>query len=204
VGKRRFETALAGFDHRDEVELVWRAFELDPRAPAERPLDYVAHLASKYRVSPSQAEAMIERMTGTGAEVGLQLRFDVARPGNTFDAHRLVRLAWERGVQDAVVERFFAATFEEGRPIGERETLVRLAAEAGLDGDEAQAVLDSGAYAEDVRADERRAAELGITAVPFAAIDEGYGIAGAQPPDVIGRILAEVWVETRSGAAAPG
>lgn len=197
VGQRRFKGALAHFPHRDEVEVTWRAFELDPDAPPERQRDYVAHLASKYRVSPAEAEAMIERMTRTAAAEGLRFRFDIARPGNTFDAHRIAALGAERGVQHDVVDRLYAATFEEGRPIGDKATLVELAVEAGLEADEADKVLDSDAYADQVRADERQAAALGITAVPFFVIDGAYGVAGAQSADVLLGVLEEAWAARR-------
>jgi predicted DsbA family dithiol-disulfide isomerase len=131
VGKRNFEAALSRFEHRDEVEVIWRAFELDPSAPTEREGDYATHLARKYGMSVDQARKMIATMTETGARAGAALDFERARPGNTFDAHRLIHLAGERGVQDAVKERFLRATFTDGEPIGDRSALLRLAVEAG-------------------------------------------------------------------------
>ena len=134
VGKRRLEAALARFEHRDHVEVTWRAFELDPSAPKVRdPQPYAERLAAKYRTPVPRAEAMIRQMTATAAADGLDFRFDRIRPGNTFDAHRVLHLAGERGQQDLVKERFLRAYLTEGEPIGDRETLVRLAAEAGLD-----------------------------------------------------------------------
>ena len=193
VGKRNFETALSRFEHRGVVEVIWRAFELDPSAPAEREGDYAAHLARKYGMSVDQARSMIETMTGTGAKAGLTLNFERARPGNTFDAHRLIHLAGERGVQAAVKERFLRATFTDGEPIGDRGVLLRLAVEAGLPQDEATSVLESGTYAAEVRADESLALELGITAVPFFVIDRTFGVPGAQPPDAILGALERAW-----------
>ena len=204
VGKRRFEAARRDFDHRDEVEVAWRAFELDPSAPPRRDRDYAGHLAAKYGVSVAEGQAMIDRMTATAAGAGLTFRFDVAQPGNTFDAHRLTHLARARGVEDAVVERLFAATFVEGEPIGDRDTLVRLAAEAGLDVAEAASALDSGAYAEEVRADERQAAALGITAVPFFVVDRTYGVSGAQSPEVLRGVLERAWADTRRPLVVTG
>lgn len=193
VGKRNFEAALARFEHRDEVEVIWRAFELDPSAPPERGGDYAAHLARKYGLSIDQAGKMIETMTQTGAKAGVALDFERARPGNTFDAHRLIHLAGERGVQDAVKERFLRATFTDGEPIGDRSVLLRLAVEGGLPQDEAGRVLESGTYAAEVRAEESLALELGISAVPFFVIDRTFGVPGAQPPDVILGALERAW-----------
>lgn len=189
VGKRNFEAALAQFEQRDQVEVIWRAFELDPSAPLEREGDYATHLAHKYGLSVAQAQKMIETMTATGAEAGVVLDFDRARPGNSFDAHRLIHLAGERGVQDAVKERFLRATFTDGEPIADRDVLLRLAVEAGLSKDEAVAVLESDAYANNVRAEENQALDLGISAVPFFVIDRTFGLPGAQPPDIILRAL---------------
>jgi predicted DsbA family dithiol-disulfide isomerase len=193
VGKRNFEAALAQFEHRDDVEVIWRAFELDPSAPAEREGDYATHLAHKYGMSVAQAQKMIDTMTATGAAAGATLDFDQARPGNTFDAHRLIHLAGERGVQDSVKERLLRATFAEGEPIGDRDVLLRLAVEAGLPEHEAAAVLDSDTYAAEVRAEERLALDFGISAVPFFVIDRTFGVPGAQPPDVILRALQRAW-----------
>lgn len=211
IGKRNFEAALAEFEHRDHVEVTWRSFELDPWAPAVREGDYAVRLAEKYGVPLGEARGMLDSMTSAAAAVGLAFDFDRARPGNTFDAHRLIHLAGDRGAQDAMKERLLRATFTEGEPIGDRETLLRLAVEAGLDREEAAAVLDSDAYAAEVRSDEREALEFGISAVPFFVIDRTFGVPGAQLPDVLTRALQRAWDKTRTplviaGAAddAPG
>jgi predicted DsbA family dithiol-disulfide isomerase len=195
IGKRRFEQALDKFDHRDEVEVVWRAFELDPNAPVTREGDYATRIATKYGTSREQAQAMIDRMVDAGAGDGLDLRFDISRPGNTFDAHRLLHLAGERGRQDEVKERLLRATFTEGEPIGDRGVLARLAVDAGLDPDEVQTVLDGDRYSTEVRADERRAHELGVSGVPFFVVDGRYGVSGAQSPDVLLDVLNQAWAE---------
>jgi predicted DsbA family dithiol-disulfide isomerase len=211
VGKRNFEAALSRFEHRDDVEVIWRAFELDPSAPAEREGDYVAHLARKYGMSVEQARKMIETMSATGAKAGVALDFDRARPGNSFDAHRLIHLAGQQGVQDAVKERFLRATFTDGEPIGDRDALLRLAVEAGLPQADAAPVLANDVFAAEVRAEESLALELGISAVPFFVIDRTFGIPGAQPPDVILGALERAWQKTAhplesadTAAAAPG
>ena len=195
IGKRRFEQALAGFPHSDEVEVVWRSFELDPSAPAERTGGYAEHLAGKYGVPLAQAQSMIDTMTATAAQDGLDFSFQTARPGSTFDAHRLLHLAAERGVQDAVKERLLRATFTEGEPIGDHDTLVRLVSEAGLDADEARAVLASDRYAAEVRGDQQQARAYGITGVPFFVVDGRYGVSGAQPAEALGQVLAQAWAE---------
>ena len=196
IGKRRFEAALARFEHADAVDVRWRSFELDPSAPAVREEPYAERLAGKYRVSRSQAEDMIDGMLEAGARNGVVLRFDKARPGNTFDAHRLLHLAAAHGVQRELKEGMLRATFTKGEVISDHDVLVALAEGAGLDAADARAVLESDRYAADVRADEQRAAELGITSVPFFVVDGSLGVAGAQPPDLLLEVLEEAWAST--------
>ena len=197
VGKRRFEAALARFEHRDEVELVWRSFELDPAAPPStgEQGDYAERLAAKYRCSTAQAQQMIESMTAVAAQEGLDFRFDLARPGNTFDAHRLLHLARETGQQDALKERLDRATFTEGSPASDPAALTALAVEVGLDRGEVEAVLAGDRYAEAVRADEAQAAAYGITGVPFYVVDGRYGVSGAQPADLLLQVLQQAWTD---------
>ena len=185
IGKRRLEQALARFEGRERVEVVWRPFELDPHGPAVRTEPYAERLASKYGTDLEGARAMIERMVGSAAGEGIEMRFDIARPGNTFDAHRLLHLARTRGVQAELAERLFAAAFTEGRAIGDRATLVELAVDVGLDAAEVGRLLEGDELAAEVRAEERVAARLGATGVPFFVFDRRYAVAGAQRPDVL-------------------
>ena len=197
VGKRRFEAALRSFEHADEVTLRWRSFELDPTAPrgAAGPgdTDYVGRLAAKYGTDRASAQGMIDHMTATAAEDGWRFRFDRIRPGNTFDAHRLLHLAADRDRQDAVKERFLAGYLEDGAAIGDPVTLRALATGAGLDDTEVADVLASDAYADAVRADERQAREFGISGVPFFVIDRRFGVSGAQPAAALLQALEQAW-----------
>src|SRR3954463_4474954 len=193
VGKRRFESALAAFEHRDDVTVTWRSFELDPAAPRERAVDGAPHLAEKYGTSREEALAMQQRMTDVAATEGLEFRFDRARGGNTFDAHRLIHLAAEHGAQDAMKERLMRAYLTEGELIGDPAVLARLAAEAGLPADEVAELLAGERFAAEVREDERTAASLGIHAVPFFVVDRAFGASGAQPPEALGELLRHAW-----------
>lgn len=193
VGKRRFEAALAAFEHRDEVEVTWRSFELDPGAPRERPGDLAEQLAAKYGSSVEQAREMQRNMTGVAAGEGLDFRFDLARAGTTLDGHRLLHLAHAHGAQDAMKERLMRAYLTEGELMSDLDALERLGLEVGLPGDEVHAVLTTDRYADEVRADERAAASLGISAVPFFVVDRAFGASGAQPPEVLGDLLRRGW-----------
>jgi predicted DsbA family dithiol-disulfide isomerase len=192
IGKRRFDVALARFEHRDAVEVRWRSFELDPSAPKVRDEPYLDRLATKYRMSLPDADALIDTMIEAGAQNGVVLRFDKAKPANTFDAHRLLHLAADRGAQAELKDKLFRSTFTKGAPTADPDVLVAVATEAGLDGGEARAVVEGDAYAAEVRADERRAADLGITSVPFFVIGGAFGVSGAQPPAVLVEVL-EAW-----------
>ena len=196
IGKRRFEAALATFAHADDIEVVWRSFELDPTAPVERTGDYASRLARKYGMSEDRAVATLHHMTDVAAEDGLEFDFARTRTGNTFDAHRVIHLAHERGgpaLQGSVKERLLRAYFSEGEPIGDRDTLVRLAGEAGLDEAEVKDALAGDAFADHVRADEAAAEELDITGVPFFLVDRKFAIAGAQSVEVFARVLERAW-----------
>jgi predicted DsbA family dithiol-disulfide isomerase len=193
VGKRRFEAALARFEHRDDVTVTWRSFELDPAAPRERASDGASHLAEKYGTSREQALEMQAHMTGVAATEGLDFRFDLQRGGNTFDAHRLLHLAAEHGMQDALKERFMRAYMTEGRAIGDPETLEDLAVEAGLPREAVAELLGGDRFAAEVREDERTASALGIHAVPFFVVDRSLGASGAQPPELLAEMLRQGW-----------
>ena len=196
IGKRQFEDAVGRFEHGDDVEVVWRSFELDPDAPAEVGVPMTRVLEKKYGMSPEQAEAANHRMTGLAAGVGLEYHLDQVAMGNTFDAHRLIHLAATHGLGGAMKERLLAAYFTEGRSIGDHATLAALAAEVGLDPEEVDETLGGEAFAADVRADEARASALGATGVPFFVIDETYGVAGAQGADVLLGVLERAWAES--------
>ena len=193
IGKRRFEAALAAFEHRDDVRVRWRSFELDPSAPAEREGERAARLAEKYGITVERAREMERSMTDTAAGEGLDFRFDLARSGTTFDAHRVVHLAAEHGVQDAMKERLLRAYFGQGELMSDRDTLVRLAGEVGLDEDEVREMLAGDRFAEEVRDDERTAGAFGISAVPTFVVDRKLGVSGAHPPEALLQLLREGW-----------
>jgi predicted DsbA family dithiol-disulfide isomerase len=197
LGKKRFEEALAQFAGKDNVEIVYRSFELDPNAPVDTELDTYGMLAKKYGMSREQARANTEQIVRQGLAHGIAYNFDKSVLTNTFDAHRLTHLAGRSGKMGDMLDRLYQAYFTDGEHVGKRETLVRLAEEVGLDPQETASALDGGDFADEVRQDEREAASLGIRAVPFFVINRKYGISGAQPTDVFLRTLEKVWSEER-------
>ncbi|MEU6095690.1 DsbA family oxidoreductase [Streptomyces sp. NPDC047079] len=198
VGKARFEKALGAFPHRDEVEVVHRSFELDPHRAKGDVQPVLTMLSKKYGMSEAQAQAGENNLGAQAAAEGLDYRTTGRDHGNTFDMHRLLHLAKERGRQDELIQILYRANFAEERSVFSEgdERLVELAVEAGLDAEEAREVLaDPTAYADAVRADEREAAELGANGVPFFVLDRTYGVSGAQPAEVFTQALTQAWGE---------
>ncbi|MFJ3866077.1 DsbA family oxidoreductase [Streptomyces nigra] len=196
VGKARFEKALAAFPHRDQVEVVHRSFELDPGRAKGDIQPVITMLTKKYGMSAAQAQAGEENLGAQASAEGLAYRTEGRDHGNTFDMHRLLHLAKRHGRQDELIQILYRANFAEERSVFAEgdDRLVELAVEAGLDADEVRRVLAAPeAYADDVRADEREAAQLGATGVPFFVLDRTYGVSGAQPAEVFTQALTQAW-----------
>jgi predicted DsbA family dithiol-disulfide isomerase len=194
IGKARFEKGLAGFPHRDEVEVVFRSFELDPQHPEGKTEQVVGMLAKKYGMSEAQAREAEQRVADNARSEGLGYVVEGRDSGNTFALHRLLHFAKTKGVQNELIDLTYTANFAEQRSVFDRDRQLELAVAAGLDREEAAAVLaDPQAYAAEVRQDEREAQELGATGVPFFVLDRRYGVSGGQPAEVFRQALEEAW-----------
>ena len=187
VGKRRFEQALAARPGLD-VEVSWRAFQLNPDMPADG-MERESYLAAKFG-SAARAQSIYADITAAGARESISFAFErIQRTPNTVDAHRLIRLAGEHGVQDPVVEALFRRYFEQGADIGDPAQLAEIGAEGGLDTEVVRSHLASRDGIEEVEAEDLQARRLGINGVPCFIIDQRYAISGAQAPDVFERIF---------------
>jgi predicted DsbA family dithiol-disulfide isomerase len=193
IGKRRLERALHDFEHREEVELTWKSFELAPEMPAVLPLNTEQYLTSVKGIPLARARELIAQCTQIGAAEKLDLNFDKLKLFNTRSAHELLHFAKTVGLQGEFKERLFRASFTEGRQIGDVDILVELAGEVGIDPAAAREALDSGRYVQAVIDDEREAHELGATGVPYFVINGKYGISGAQSRDAFLQALEAVW-----------
>jgi predicted DsbA family dithiol-disulfide isomerase len=210
IGKRRFEAALARFEHADAVEVRWRSFELDPNAPFRRSGSMAQHLAAKYGFSVEQASDRLASMDRLAAQEGLH--YDLARTqgGNTFTAHRLIHLGYEKDAATgaALKEALLHAYFEQLLPVSDPEVLAEIGVQVGLDRDEVEKTLDSDRFAGEVRRDEAEAAALGCTGVPFFVFDRAFAVPGAQDSDTFLLTLRRAWershprMETLSGEGA--
>ncbi len=193
IGRARFAAALGDFEHADAVDVVYRSFELDPDAPARRQGSMEEHLSAKYGMSVDQARRTNDHLAEVAATDGLEFHFDRAQPGNTFDAHRLLQLALERGCQTAVLDAFMVGYFRDGLAVGDTDAIAAAATHAGLAASEVAEVLAGDAYAGAVRADESRARALGITGVPFFLIEGKFAIPGAQNVERFTLGLQRAW-----------
>jgi predicted DsbA family dithiol-disulfide isomerase len=189
IGKRHLEMALGQVPFKDEVEVVYRSFELDPNAPLNPTTNIHGLLAAKYGISIEQAKSLNADVAKRAEAVGLTFQFDTMIPTNSFDAHRLAHFAAAHGKMYEMAERLFKAYFTESKHIGDRETLAKLAADVGLSHEEALQVLNSSEFGNDVRRDEQEGHRLGIRGVPFFVVDRKYAVSGAQPVEVFVDVL---------------
>jgi len=200
IAKRRFESALSHFAHAEEVAVEWRSFELDPNAPGGDDTESAVLLARKYGFSVGEARLRQARVTEIAAAEGLDYHLEATRRSNTFDAHRLLHLAKQAGLQGALKERLMHAFFTDGERVSDHDVLERLALEVGLEAGAVTTLLGGAFLAEEVRADERRARELGATGVPYFLVDDRYGVSGAQDPHRFSQLLDSAWLDARSAA----
>jgi predicted DsbA family dithiol-disulfide isomerase len=197
IGKRRFEKALAAFPHRDEVEVHWRSFQLDPTLPDHHDGTELDYLVQRKGMSRAQVSQMFDQVTAIAAEEGLHYDFGSVVVANSFAGHELLHLATSRGVGDVVKEALLSAHFEHGEDIGDRDVLVRIGTEAGLDADEIVRDLAAHTWRDAVVGDITAAHQLGIRGVPFFVLDERYGVSGAQPTELFVQALEQAWRESR-------
>jgi len=196
IGKRHLESALAGFDHRDDVEVVYRSFELDPSAPEVPVETTVESLAKKFGTDVAGARELMTRADGAAASVGLVFNHADAPHARTVDAHRLLHLALEEGRQAELKEALLAAYFTRGESMGDHDVLRGVAVSAGLDAARVDEVLSGTDYLDAVHADIAQARAYGANGVPFFVVDQRYGVSGAQPPEVFTELLDRAWTES--------
>lgn len=195
IGKRKLEHALEQFEHKDNVEVEWKSFQLDPDASFESNTDLTEYLANKYGRDRQWAESMQANVTNLAKDVGLEYHLDKAVRINSFHAHRLAHLAKKYNLGDAFEELLFKAYFTDGANIADKETLMQLALETGLAKEEIETVLNSEAYSQDVKQDIAESQSLGITGVPFFVFDEKYAVSGAQHSETFLNALQKTWTD---------
>jgi predicted DsbA family dithiol-disulfide isomerase len=201
IGKRQLEAALEQLPDRDRVQVTWRSFQLGPDTKTDPSRNAIQNLAEKKGWTLEFTRQAVSDVAARAQAVGLTFDYEQTKVANTFDAHRLVHYAAGAGKDDGVAEALFRAYFVEGRNVGDHETLVQLAASAGLPADEAREVLRSGRFADEVRRDLHTAAQFGINSVPCFVIDRKYAVSGAQGSSVLLQALRQALTETAGGEA---
>jgi predicted DsbA family dithiol-disulfide isomerase len=202
LGSARFDAALRQFEHRDEVQVVYRSFELDPGRPAGDTQPVLDMLAAKYGMSPAQAAAAEGRVQGLAQAEGLD--FTVEREfGNTRAAHRLLQYAQAHGDGRAMISALYGAYFGMGRPVFDEAGLIAVAAQAGLDAGQARAALADAQAQQQVEDDVAQARRLGVTGVPCYVLGGSRAVSGAQPTEVFLAALRAAWDDAAAPRASP-
>lgn len=196
IGKRRLESALSNFAHKDQVTIRHRAFQLQPDMKEIVPTAQL--LANKMRVSEAQVKEMQANVCAIADGEGLCYNLDDTMSGNTFDAHRLLLWAGTIGKQDDLLEAMYSNYFEKSKPLFAHTDLVAVALSVGIDADAAEDLLNSHKFADEVNADRNLSAQLGATGVPFFVFDMKYAISGAQPLEAFTQTLESAWAEHQS------
>ncbi|TDD62621.1 DsbA family oxidoreductase [Actinomadura rubrisoli] len=202
IGKRRFDKALAAFEHAGEIEIRWRCPRVDPTASKDGSETLPQAMMRKHQLPLEKVLQMLEQVTVLAAAEGLEYRLPEARPVDTFDAHRCVRHAGRYGLASEMMDRLSRAYAMEGRSLADHEELARLAADVGLDAGETRRMLAGGGHADDVLGDVERAAVFGIHAAPTYVFNEKYAVMGAEPTEYFLAAIRQVWAE--GGSAGGG
>lgn len=203
IGKRRFEEALDQFEHADEIEIVWKSFQLNPEQKTGEFESTYAYLANKMHTSEAQAKQMTNQVTEVAKTVGLHYDFDQVVEANTFRAHQMIHYANTVGKQDVAKERLLKAHFEEGKNVDDINTLLDLGVEIGLDRNALNEVLNNNTYASAVKGDIQEAQQIGVRGVPFFVFDRTYGVSGAQQADVFLETLTKAYNEWKAKQPQP-
>jgi predicted DsbA family dithiol-disulfide isomerase len=193
IGKRKFENALEQFSHKDEVEIEWKSFQLNPSMKTEPGKNINQYLAEIKGWTIDRAKEMNAHVSKMAEEVGLHYDFDKAIVANSFDAHRLIQLAKKKGKGNEAEENLFKAYFIEGKNIADHATLIELGNDIGLDAEEIKKMLSGNNFAEDVKHDVHEAEELGVRGVPFFVMDRKFGVSGAQAEEAFLNALGKAW-----------
>lgn len=193
IGKRKFELALEQFEHKDQVEVEWHSFELDPNAETKPGVSAYDYLAEKKGQTREWSVQMHQNVVQTAAAVGLDFDFDKAVIANSFNAHRLIQLAKSMGLDNEMEEQLFIAHFIEGKNIDDQETLLSLGIAAGLEKAAIEIMLNSDSFTDEVRLDEKVAQQIGISGVPFFIINQKLAVSGAQPPETFLGAMNQAW-----------
>lgn len=192
IGKRELENALNKTGFKDQVEVVFKGYQLSPESKDTSDESMYEVVAKKYGTTVEQAKIQSQSIIARAKELGLDYDYDHLKPANTFKAHRLAKYAATKGLGAEMSERLLRAYFIEAKEIGLTDTLVELAAEVGIERKDAEEILANGSFADDVLRDIQEAAQIGVRGVPFFVLNGKYAISGAQPNEVFEKAIQQV------------
>ncbi len=198
IGKTRFEAALNRFPHKDQVQVEYKAYQLNPNAPKEMKVSAVEAFAKGHRTTVEKANQKFAMFVNAAKEVGLEYNYDIIQLTNSFDAHRVAKWANTIGKEHEVTTRFMKAYFTEGYNIADHQTLISLTSELGLDTKAVEQVLSTDAFKDEVQAQITEARQVGVQGVPFFVLNRKYGVSGAQQEDYFYQVLEQLWEETNT------
>jgi len=195
IAKKNFDKALAQFEHKDEVEVTWKSYELDPELKTDTSISTLEYLASNKQMPTQQVEQMFAQVKQMGKEVGLEMNIEESIPANSKNAHRLTHLAYSKSneMADKLTEALFKAHFTDGKNIDDNEVLTELGKEVGLGEKEINDLLDSDTFAYEVRQDQMEAGNTGVRGVPFFVMHKKFAVSGAQPTEAFLNALEKSW-----------
>jgi predicted DsbA family dithiol-disulfide isomerase len=196
IGKRKFETALAQFENKDDVKITWKSFELDPTLQTMEGVNIYDYFAESKGIQRAEAVDMFNNVTGIAREVGLNFNLEESVLANSFKAHRLIQLAKTRNIGDEIEEVLFRIHFIEGKNIDDDTVLISAGQAVGLEEEVIKAMLDSDDFESEVRIDQLEAQRIGIRGVPFFVFNDKYAVSGAQAPEVFLETLEKAWIES--------
>ena len=196
IGKHKFENALEQFAHKDDVEVVWKSFQLNPDIKTDPNKNTTEYLAEVKGWSLVQAQEATQYVTDVAKKVGLTYNMDKAVVANSFDAHRFLHFAKQHGVQNEAKEQLLKAYFTEGSNTADHDTLMQLGTAVGLDSEELKSLLNSDLYTDEVRHDIYEAQQVGVRGVPFFVLNNKYVVSGAQESNLFLQALNQTWAET--------
>lgn len=198
IGKRHFEAALEKFPDNRQVEITWKSFQLDPSLPEKEELDHEQYLVDRKGLPKDQVKSLLDHVTQSAKQAGLDYHFEKVVTVNSLNAHRLIQMAKTKGLGAIAEERFFKAYFTEGRDIADKSTLMELGKDIGLSSEEVQEALSNEQYTGKVNRDIEEAQQIGVRGVPFFVFDRKYAVSGAQPPDVFTQTLDKAFTDWRA------
>lgn len=197
IGKRNLEAALEQFDHKNHLEIEWKSFQLDPTIPEGVTETNQHYLETRKGMPAAQVKSMLDNITQTAKQAGLEYHLDKSVVANTFNAHKLIQFAKTKALGDQAEERLFHAFFTECKNIADIDTLIQLGKDIGLDENELKPVFTDKKYTQLVKQDLQEAREIGVQGVPFFVLDRKYAVSGAQPSELFLQSLEKAYTEWR-------